>query len=537
MHTIASERRRRTRRAAGRGRSPLIEIDGRPRPGGQGRTRRRCRHWIAPKRSRRCSSRISTPRPASELLSEQREHFWAPGSRVYLGNRAGSYELHQEFRPTTASAVRDGTAHPRPARPQGPGAGPGAAQRRGQHPVRPVEPRLRPAVEHPGDRPGRVRGQRHPLAGCAGSPDRLLDHRRRDPADDPRLVRRRDRPRAGAPGLGERLLAVESCATAPRRNCSRWRASIARRDLPLSVIVSDYFHWTAMGDYKFDPAGMAGPRARWSRSSASSGSSSWSPSGRRCRRSRRTSSTAATRVCSSRPTKGSKLTRRSATRAWTPRCRSASTTRPTRDSRLRLEPHPPQLRRPRHPDLVAGRLRARAEPVPPGQPLLLRRARARRWPTSTRATTPGSSRRGWPRTDWTPDRAVLALGLGRVAEVRAAVWSGDIAATWESLSTPGAGRTEHRDRRHPLVDHRHRGLPRRQTPPTRRTRSWSCAGSSTACSARCSGCTETASRANSDGYANSGGPNEPWSFGDKAYEIIADIIRLRERSGPTSTSR
>jgi alpha-D-xyloside xylohydrolase len=37
---------------------------------------------------------------------------------------------------------------------------------------------------------------------------------------------------------------------------------------------------------------------------------------------------------------------------------------------------------------------------------------------------------------------------------------------------------------------------------------------------------------NSDGYANSGGPNEPWSYGEAAYAIIADTIRLRERLRP-----
>jgi alpha-D-xyloside xylohydrolase len=33
-----------------------------------------------------------------ELLAEQREHFWWPGARVYYGNRAGSAEIHQQFR-------------------------------------------------------------------------------------------------------------------------------------------------------------------------------------------------------------------------------------------------------------------------------------------------------------------------------------------------------------------------------------------------------------------------------------------------------
>ena len=32
-----------------------------------------------------------------ELLREERQHFWAPGARVHLGDRAGDYELHQQF--------------------------------------------------------------------------------------------------------------------------------------------------------------------------------------------------------------------------------------------------------------------------------------------------------------------------------------------------------------------------------------------------------------------------------------------------------
>lgn len=35
----------------------------------------------------------------------------------------------------------------------------------------------------------------------------------------------------------------------------------ARRGLPLSVIVSDYFHWTHLGDWKFDPAEWPDPAA------------------------------------------------------------------------------------------------------------------------------------------------------------------------------------------------------------------------------------------------------------------------------------
>ena len=37
---------------------------------------------------------------------------------------------------------------------------------------------------------------------------------------------------------------------------------------------------------------------------------------------------------------------------------------------------------------------------------------------------------------------------------------------------------------------------------------------------------------NPDGYCGSGGPNEVWSFGERAYRIIADLLALRERLKP-----
>ena len=33
----------------------------------------------------------------AELLAESREHFWMPGARVFTGNRAGAYEIRQQF--------------------------------------------------------------------------------------------------------------------------------------------------------------------------------------------------------------------------------------------------------------------------------------------------------------------------------------------------------------------------------------------------------------------------------------------------------
>ena len=37
-------------------------------------------------------------RDGAELLAEEREHFWWPGSHVLYGRRSGLYEIHQQFK-------------------------------------------------------------------------------------------------------------------------------------------------------------------------------------------------------------------------------------------------------------------------------------------------------------------------------------------------------------------------------------------------------------------------------------------------------
>ena len=86
----------------------------------------------------------------------------------------------------------------------------------------------------------------------AGPRHRLLDHRRLAAAD-PGPLRRRDRPRAPAArwasGFWQSKLRYRS-----QEELLDVAREYHRRGLPLSVIVADYFHWTAMGDFRFDPA-------------------------------------------------------------------------------------------------------------------------------------------------------------------------------------------------------------------------------------------------------------------------------------------
>ena len=130
-----------------------------------------------------------------ELLAEMPAHFAWPGARLFAPTGNGYY------RSSSASGLRRRAhvrARPAPARPPGPegdGARPGPAQRRRVDPVPGLLARLRPAVEPPGGRPRRARGQRHAVGGGLGAPDRLLGHHRRRAGRHPAALRRRHRSR------------------------------------------------------------------------------------------------------------------------------------------------------------------------------------------------------------------------------------------------------------------------------------------------------------------------------------------------------
>ena len=222
--------------------------------------------------------------------------------------------------------LRPRPAHARPARPEGPGAGPGAAQRRGVRAVPAVQPRLRVPVEPARRRPGRARRQRHPLGrrhrpadSTTGSPPATA--RPRSSATTPTRPGTRRCCRSGQPASGS-----PSCATAARRNCCPSPASTRGAGLPLSVIVADFFHWTHLGDWRFDPAEWPDPAAhgagagRSRRQADGLGVAVGEPAERELPR------TARTAACWSAPSRACRSTRPGRTRASRSRCRSPSTT-------------------------------------------------------------------------------------------------------------------------------------------------------------------------------------------------------------------
>jgi alpha-D-xyloside xylohydrolase len=188
----------------------------------------------------------------SELLREEREHFWAPGARVYLGDRAGDYELHQQF-----AAYDDELLFGMGQRTHGrlnlKGLGLDLVQRNGEVNI-PFVLSSRgygllwnlPAV-------GRVefgvnatrwqvaQGRQIDYWITAGeTPAAILASYADVTGHVPELP-------AWASGFWQSKLRYRT-----QEELLEVAREFARRDLPLSVIVSDYFHWSAMGDYRFD---------------------------------------------------------------------------------------------------------------------------------------------------------------------------------------------------------------------------------------------------------------------------------------------
>ena len=170
----------------------------------------------------------SQPAPGDTAVRQRRDRRGTAGrgaTALLVARPAAVHPDRQRLPPAGAAlprlprgaAVRPRPAHARAARPEGRRARPGAAQRGGQHPVPAVQPRIRPAVEQPGDRPGRTGRHRHPLGLRQRPPDRLLDHRRPRPRTSSRRYADATGHAPMLPGLGLRVLAVQAALPHPGR--------------------------------------------------------------------------------------------------------------------------------------------------------------------------------------------------------------------------------------------------------------------------------------------------------------------------------
>ena len=195
-----------------------------------------------------------------ELLAEEREHFWWPGARVYYGNRSGAGEIHQQFRAYPDERLY-GMGQRTHGRLNHKGLGLDLVQRNGEVSI-PFLTSSRgygflwnnPAVGRVEFADNATRWTSSQATSIdyfftVGTPQQILAHYADATGHAPRLP-------TWASGFWQcklRYLSQDQLLEVARE--------YRRRELPLSVIVTDYFHWTAMGDYKLDPAEYPDPKA------------------------------------------------------------------------------------------------------------------------------------------------------------------------------------------------------------------------------------------------------------------------------------
>ncbi|WP_174721929.1 glycoside hydrolase family 31 protein [Actinomyces qiguomingii] len=197
----------------------------------------------------------------AELLAEEREHFWWPGAHVFYGQRSGLYEIHQRFKAYEGERIY-GLGQHQHGRLDHKGLVMDLVQRNAEVNI-PFFLSSRgygflwnnPAV-------GRVEFAENGTRWVADAAS-ALDY----------WVTAGDTP---AQIISHYADAVGHAPQLPEWACGFWQCKLRyrsqeeilqvareyrRRGLPLSVIVTDFFHWTAMGDYCFDPAEYPDPAA------------------------------------------------------------------------------------------------------------------------------------------------------------------------------------------------------------------------------------------------------------------------------------
>jgi alpha-D-xyloside xylohydrolase len=196
-----------------------------------------------------------------ELLSESREHFWLPGSRVFLGNRSGAYEIHQQFAAYPNEKLF-GLGQRTHGRLNIKGLSLDLIQRNAEVNIPFVLSDRGYGLLWNNPATGRVEFADNVTRWSAGQA-RGIDYWF-TAAETPAGILSRYADATGhVPDLPEwasgfwqsklRYRNQEELLEVARRH--------ARQRLPLSVIVSDFFHWSAMGDYRFDENEWPDPKA------------------------------------------------------------------------------------------------------------------------------------------------------------------------------------------------------------------------------------------------------------------------------------
>jgi alpha-D-xyloside xylohydrolase len=197
----------------------------------------------------------------AELLAERREHFWMPGARVFAGNRSGAYEIHQQFASYPGERLY-GLGQRTHGRLNLKGLALDLVQRNGEVSI-----------------PFMLSDRGYGLLWNVPAVGRVefADNATRWQAGQAREI---DYWFTAAPAPAE-ILARYADATGHAPELPAWASGFwqsklryrtqdellevareyKRRGLPLSVIVADFFHWSAMGDYRFDDSEWPDPDA------------------------------------------------------------------------------------------------------------------------------------------------------------------------------------------------------------------------------------------------------------------------------------
>ncbi len=194
-----------------------------------------------------------------ELLAESREHFWMPGARVFTGNRSGAYEIHQQFAAYPGERLY-GLGQRTHGRLNVKGLALDLVQRNGEVSIPFVLSDRGYGLLWNSPAIGRVEFAENATRWQAGQA-REIDYWFTAAATPSQILARYADVTGHAPEL-------PAWASGFWQSKLRYRTQdellavareYRRRGLPLSVIVADFFHWPAMGDYRFDPAEWPDP--------------------------------------------------------------------------------------------------------------------------------------------------------------------------------------------------------------------------------------------------------------------------------------
>jgi alpha-D-xyloside xylohydrolase len=200
----------------------------------------------------------------AELLSEEREHFWWPGARAYFGNRAGSPQIHQQFRAYPGEKLF-GMGQRTHGRLDHKGLSLDLLQRNAEVSIpfvlsdrgygflwnNPAVGSVQFAENHTRWSAGQAPGIDYWITtgGASSGPADIMSHYADATGHAPRLPQ-------WASGFWQSKLRYRT-----QEELLEVAREHRRRGLPLSVIVADFFHWTAMGDFRFDPLEWPDPKA------------------------------------------------------------------------------------------------------------------------------------------------------------------------------------------------------------------------------------------------------------------------------------